>query len=304
VTGPVAAIDCGTNSTRLLIVDPDGRPLERLMRITRLGQGVDQHKALAPEAIERTVDVLREYRLVIDRFGVERTRMIATSAARDAANREDFFAAAEAVIGVRPELLDGDSEGRLSFAGATAQLNPTGGPFLVVDIGGGSTEFVLGGPDGPVASRSVDIGCVRMTERHIRTDPPAPGELQAAEHDIAAAIADVRRTVDLAAARTLVAVAGTATTVTALALGLPAYDPQRIHLSAVSLADVERIYDELARMDAAQRAALGAMHPGRVDVIIAGSLILREVVRAAGTRGMIASEHDILDGITLSLGQP
>jgi exopolyphosphatase/guanosine-5'-triphosphate,3'-diphosphate pyrophosphatase len=310
----VAGLDCGTNSLRLLVADLQpgtppsiGREIVREMRVVRLGEGVDRTGELSPAALARTFDVLRDYASQCRDLGAERVRMVATSATRDARNTGDFTRGVREILGVDPEVITGEREAALSFVGATGDLvsrPDLPDPYLVVDIGGGSTEFVLGGPDGPVASRSVDIGCVRMTERHIRTDPPAPGELQAAEHDIAAAIADVRRTVDLAAARTLVAVAGTATTVTALALGLPAYDPQRIHLSAVSLADVERIYDELARMDAAQRAALGAMHPGRVDVIIAGSLILREVVRAAGTRGMIASEHDILDGITLSLGQP
>ncbi|HEX4427703.1 MAG TPA: exopolyphosphatase, partial [Frankiaceae bacterium] len=283
----------------------------REMRIVRLGEGVDLTGRLSEAALDRTMTALREYAGLIAASGSPAVRMVSTSATRDAENSGEFTERVTAVLGVAPEVISGDEEARLSFAGATRELAGSGladvgcpPPYLVTDIGGGSTEFILGGPDGPVASRSVDIGCVRMTERHIRTDPPAVAELQAAEADIAAAIADVGRTVDLTAARTLVAVAGTATTVTALALGLPAYDPDRIHLSAVSLADVERIYGELSGMDAGQRAALGPMHPGRVDVIIAGALILRGVVRAAGTGRMIASEHDILDGITLSLGRP
>jgi exopolyphosphatase/guanosine-5'-triphosphate,3'-diphosphate pyrophosphatase len=307
----VGGLDCGTNSLRLLIADlqPDGtlRDVVRDMQVVRLGEGVDRTGQLSAAALERTFGVLREYASECREFGAERVRMVATSATRDARNRDDFTRGVREILGVDPEVITGEQEAALSFVGATGDLRSRpdlAHPYLVVDIGGGSTEFILGGPDGPVASRSVDIGCVRMTERHIRSDPAAPGELQAAEADISAAIDDVARTVDLTAARTLVAVAGTATTVTALALGLPAYDPDRIHLSAVSLADVERIYAELAGMDAAERAALGPMHPGRVDVIVAGALILREVVRAAGTGRMVASEHDILDGITLSLGPP
>ncbi len=307
----VAGLDCGTNSLRLLVADlqPDGtlRDVVRDMQVVRLGEGVDRTGELSAAALERTFGVLREYASRCRELGAERVRMVATSATRDARNRDDFTGGVRDILGVDPEVITGEQEAALSFVGATGDLRSRpdlGHPYLVVDIGGGSTEFILGGPDGPAASRSVDIGCVRMTERHLHSDPPSPGELQAAEADIAAAIADVRRTVDLAAARTLVAVAGTATTVTALALGLPAYDPDRIHLSSISAADVERIYDELAGMDAAHRAALGPMHPGRVDVIVAGALILREVVRATGTGGMVASEHDILDGITLSLGRP
>jgi exopolyphosphatase/guanosine-5'-triphosphate,3'-diphosphate pyrophosphatase len=307
----VAGLDCGTNSLRLLVADlqPDGtlRDVVRDMQVVRLGEGVDRTGELSPAALERTFNVLREYAEQCRDLGAQRVRMVATSATRDARNRDEFTRGVREILGIDPEVITGEQEAALSFVGATGDLRgrpELADPYLVVDIGGGSTEFILGGPDGPVASRSVDIGCVRMTERYIRTDPPAAAELQAAEADIAAAIADVGRTVDLTAARTLVAVAGTATTVTALALGLPAYDPDRIHLSAVSLADVERIYDELSGMDAGQRAALGPMHPGRVDVIIAGALILRGVVRAAGTGRMIASEHDILDGITLSLGRP
>ncbi len=306
----VAGLDCGTNSLRLLVADlqPDGtlRDVVRDMRVVRLGEGVDRTGELSPAALSRTFEVLREYAARCRDLGAERVRLVATSATRDARNTGDFTRGVREILGVDPEVITGEQEAALSFVGATGDLvsrPDLPDPYLVVDIGGGSTEFILGGPDGPAASCSVDIGCVRLTERHIRSDPPAPAELQAAEADIAAALADVGAAVDLAATRTLLAVAGTATTVTALALGLPAYDPGRIHLSAVSLGDVERIYDELARMDSARRAALGPMHPGRVDVIVAGALILREVVRAAGAGGMVASEHDILDGITLSLGQ-
>jgi exopolyphosphatase/guanosine-5'-triphosphate,3'-diphosphate pyrophosphatase len=304
----VAGLDCGTNSLRLLVADvqPDGtlRDVVREMKVVRLGEGVDRTGELSPAALTRTFNALREYADQCRELGAERIRMVATSATRDARNRADFVGGVREILGVDPEVVTGEEEAALSFAGATGDLRSRPDltePYLVVDIGGGSTEFVLGGQQGPAASRSVDIGCVRLTERHLRSDPAAADELAAAEADIAAAIADVRQTVDLGATRTLVAVAGTATTVTALSLGLPEYDPDRIHLSAISLQEVERIYEALAAMDSRQRAALGPMHPGRVDVIVAGALILREVVRAARTGGMVASEHDILDGITLSL---
>ena len=312
MTSRVAAIDCGTNSIRLLVADvADGKlsDVVREMRVVRLGEGVDRTGELAPAALSRTFAALGDYTAQLRDLGAERVRMVATSATRDARNRAEFTAGVRAILGADPEVITGEQEADLSFAGATGDLlvRPDfKAPYLVVDIGGGSTEFILGGPPGQAglrsASRSVDIGCVRLTERHFHTDPPRPSELAAALLDVSGAIADVLKTVALASAGTLVAVAGTATTVTALALGLPAYYPDRIHLSAVSLPDVERIYDELSVMAAAQRAALGPMHPGRVDVIVAGALVLREVVRAVGTAGMVASEHDILDGIALSLG--
>ncbi len=192
----LAGIDCGTNSTRLLVADADGWTVQRLMRITRLGQGVDANGRLAPEAIARTVAVLEEYREVLDRHGVDSVRMTATSAARDASNRDDFFTAAATAVGVPPELLGGEEEGRLAFRGATADLDPADGPFLVVDIGGGSTEFVLGDAGGVRAARSVDVGCVRLTERHLHGNPPTADEIQRAEADIRAAaaraVADLR----------------------------------------------------------------------------------------------------------------
>ncbi len=305
----VAALDCGTNSLRLLVADlqPDGTLVDvaREMRIVRLGEGVDRTGELSEAALGRTFGVLREYTTQLRDLGAQRVRMVATSATRDARNRDAFTAGVREILGADPEVITGAQEAALSFVGATGDLAARpefAAPYLVVDIGGGSTEFILGGVEGPSASRSVDIGCVRLTERHLRSDPAAPQELAAAAEDARAAIAEVRRTAPIEAAATLLAVAGTATTVTALALGLPAYDPERIHLSATPLADVERVYEELARMTAAQRAALGPMHPGRVDVIVAGALILREVVRAVGTGAMVAGEHDILDGIALSQG--
>ena len=305
----VAAIDCGTNSIRLLVADvaADGSltDVAREMKVVRLGEGVDRTGELSPAALARTFTALGEYTDQLRALGAERVRMVATSATRDARNRTDFTAGVRTVLGVDPEVITGSQEAELSFIGATGDLRARpdlAAPYLVVDIGGGSTEFILGGPGGVIASRSVDIGCVRLTERHLKADPPDPSQLAAALADVRAAIEEAGRSVDLAAASTLVAVAGTATTVTALALGLADYDPERIHLAAISRGDVERIYDELSGMDARHRAALGPMHPGRVDVIVAGALVLREVVRAAGTGGMVASEHDILDGIALSLG--
>jgi exopolyphosphatase / guanosine-5'-triphosphate,3'-diphosphate pyrophosphatase len=321
VKSRVAAIDCGTNSIRLLVADlkGDGKlsDVVREMRVVRLGEGVDHTGELAPAALRRTFAALADYTATLTDLGAERVRMVATSATRDARNRKEFSSGVRAILGAVPEVITGDQEAHLSFIGATGDLlarPDLAAPYLVVDIGGGSTEFILGGPPGTsdvpartiAESRSVNIGCVRLTERHFHDDPPTADQLAAALADVQAAIADVRdgvdgQRVDISSAGTLVAVAGTATTVTALALGLPAYDPDRIHLSAVSLAEVERVYAELAAMTAEQRAALGPMHPGRVDVIVAGALILREVVRAAGTGGMLASEHDILDGIALSL---
>jgi exopolyphosphatase/guanosine-5'-triphosphate,3'-diphosphate pyrophosphatase len=310
VTNRVAAIDCGTNSLRLLVADVsgDGRLVDvaREMRIVRLGEGVDRTGEIAPAALDRTLSVLSAYTRELRDLGARRVRMVATSATRDARNRADFTAGVREILGVPPEVITGEQEAALSFAGATADLvvrPDLPPPYLVVDIGGGSTEFILGAAEGPIASRSVDIGCVRLAERHLKDDPPTPQQLAAAAGDIAAALVDVARTVELEAASTLVAVAGTATTVAALALGLAEYDADRIHLSAISLSDVERVYAELAAMTAKQRATLGPMHPGRVDVIVAGALILRQVVRAAGTGAMVASEHDILDGIALSIGR-
>jgi exopolyphosphatase/guanosine-5'-triphosphate,3'-diphosphate pyrophosphatase len=309
MTTRVAALDCGTNSLRLLVADigTDGSLTDvlREMRVVRLGEGVDRTGELSQAALERTFGVLREYTAQLRELGAERVRMVATSATRDARNRGEFVSGVRDILGVDPEVITGDEEAALSFTGATGDLvarPDLAEPHLVVDIGGGSTEFILGsaGDANSVAARSVDIGCVRLTERHLRDDPATPEQLAAAQHDADEAIALAAESVDIRAAKTLIAVAGTATTVTALALGLPSYDPERIHLSSITLPQVERVYSDLAAMTAAQRAALGPMHPGRVDVIVAGALILRQVVRAVGTGSMVASEHDILDGIALS----
>lgn len=308
----VAAVDCGTNSIRLLVADvrpgPDGPPVLtdvlRRMEVVRLGQGVDRTGRLDPAALERTLRVLREYAQQARDLGAERVRMVATSATRDADNRADFAAGVHEILGVDPEVATGDEEAALTFAGATGDLrarSDVAEPYLVVDIGGGSTEFVLGDASGAHAARSVDIGCVRLTERHLHDDPPTEAQIAALLDDVSRALDEVRETVDIAAAATLVAVAGTATTVTGIALDLPAYDAGRIHLSRSTEAEVDDVAQRLLGMTSDARAALPVMHPGRVDVIGAGALVLREVVRAVGTGSVVASEHDILDGIALSL---
>jgi len=301
VSGPVAAIDSGTNSTRLLIADAAGRTLDRRMTITRLGQDVDRTGRLAPEAIDRVLAALREYRRALDDHGVDRVRMVATSAARDAANRDDLFDAAEEVLGVRPELLSGDEEGRLSFAGATSELDPGDGPFLVVDIGGGSTEFVVG-RDEPIGVRSIDVGCVRLTERFLRSDPPQAGELSDALSVVRTHLDDVAREVPatLDAAR-LVGLAGSVTTVAAVELGLPRYDRDRIHHFRLSRAAAEDVFRTLATEARADRRANPGLEEARVDVIVGGALVLVAVMRYFDFDECLVSEADILDGIAASL---
>lgn len=297
----VAAVDCGTNSTRLLVSDGT-RSLDRLMRITRLGQDVDRTGRLAPEAIERTVAVLGEYREVMDRHGVERVRMTATSAARDAANRGEFFDAAEAVLGARPELLPGDEEGRLSFAGATAGLDRADGPFLVVDIGGGSTELITGTdePDGVI---SVDIGCVRITERFLHSDPPTPEELSQAVQVVRAYLEDdVDRALPQAHdARRMIGLAGTVSTFAAVEQGLAEYDRDRIHHFVLTRAAAEDVFRTLATEAAADRRHNPGLEAGRVDVIVGGAVVLVAVMRHYGVDGLLVSESDILDGLVQSL---
>jgi exopolyphosphatase/guanosine-5'-triphosphate,3'-diphosphate pyrophosphatase len=301
----VAAIDCGTNSVRLLIADiVDGglTDLERRMEIVRLGQGVDQTGVLAPEALWRTFTAMRGYAELIERHGAEKTRVVATSATRDARNRGEFVAGVLDIFGVAPEVVSGDEEARLSFTGATKELVERRQirPYLVVDIGGGSTEFVVGS-SGVQAAKSVDIGCVRMTERHLQGDPPSPDQFAAAVADIDSALRTVRETVPVDQARTLVGLAGSVTTVVAMALDLPGYDSKKIHLSRVNAERVHSITRRLMHATRAERAAIGAMHPGRVDVIAAGALILDRIMREFGFGAVVASEHDILDGIAWSL---
>ena len=299
--GHRAAIDCGTNSTRLLVVGGDGATVERLMHITRLGQGVDATGRLAPEAVDRTLDVLGGYRETMDRLGVGRVRMTATSAARDAANRDEFLGAAEAAVGVRPELLTGDQEARLSFLGAASDLDPADGPFLVVDIGGGSTEFAVGTTE-PEGALSVDMGCVRLTERFLASDPPRPEELSQAVSVARDYLEDVARDLPAAAeVRRLVGLAGTVTTVAAVELGLGVYDRARIHHFVLTRAAVEDVFRTLATESRAQRVANPGMEEARADVIVGGTVILAAVMRYFEFEECLVSEADILDGLVLSL---
>jgi exopolyphosphatase / guanosine-5'-triphosphate,3'-diphosphate pyrophosphatase len=299
----VAAVDCGTNSLRLLVADAhDGvlTDVRREMRVVRLGEDVDRTGLLAPQALERTRVALVEYAETCRALDVERTRMIATSATRDAGNRGEFTALVRGVLGIEPEVVSGGEEAALSFDGATRGLDPVDGPFLVVDIGGGSTEFVLG-TRAVEAARSVDVGCVRLTERHLRADPPTPAQVEAAEGDVAAALVQVREAVPVEQARLAVGLAGSVTTVAAHALRLPAYQAERIHLARLGAASVVEAASDLLAMPRAHRAALPYMHPGRVDVIGAGALVLRTVVERLDLPEVLVSEADILDGIAWSL---
>ena len=305
LTRRVAAIDCGTNSTRLLIasLDDGGRLVthERLMRITRLGRGVDANGRLDPGAIERTIEVLREYREVMDRFGATTARIAATSAARDAANRDDFFDGAEAVLGTRPELITGDQEAALSFRGATADLDPALGPFLVVDIGGGSTEFSFGTTE-PLASVSVDMGCVRMTEQFLHGDPPTAEELSNCLSVIEMYLADVQREiVDLDQTATFVGLAGTVSTAAAVEIGLATYDRDRIHHFQLTKAAVEDVFRTLATESLADRVFNPGLEKERADVIVGGMCVLVQLMRQLAFDECLVSEADILDGLALSI---
>ena len=301
----VAAIDCGTNSIRLLIADHDpaaGTLTDRLRRteLVRLGQDVDRTGRLAPEALERTRVALASYAADAERERVEQVRMVATSATRDAANREDFRAMVLRTLGAEPEVVSGREEAELSFAGAVRELTDTAPPRLVADIGGGSTELVLG--DGAVeAACSMDIGSVRLTERHLHDDPPTAEQVAAAERDLRDALGAARRDVPIERARTFVGVSGTVTTVSALAQGLERYDPARTHHSRIPASAVRETADWLLRSTRAQRAAKAVIQPGRVDVIGAGALILRVLTEETGAGEVVASEKDILDGIAWSI---
>ena len=312
----VASIDCGTNSIRLLVADVPAEgghtDLLRRMEVVRLGQGVDATGRLAPEAIERTRLVLVEYAAATRNLGATAVRMVATSATRDAANRTDFEDMVLDVLGQKPDVATGREEAELSFLGATASLDaaarahgsaPPRPPFLVVDIGGGSTELVLGDGDGVRAAQSVDIGCVRMTERHLHGDPPSAEQIQRAEDDIRAALAEVTAEVPVAEAASLVGLAGSVTTVAALALELPAYDSDAIHGSRISVEQVRAVTADLLAATRERRAAMPVMHPGRVDVIGAGALVLRVLMDEFGMAEVVVSEHDILDGIALRLAR-
>ena len=299
----VAAVDCGTNSLRLLVADVDGRTkhdVHREMRVVRLGQGVDRTGELAPEAVERTRLALVDYAVTCRALGVQSVRMVATSATRDARNRGAFTDMVRAVIGVEPEVISGDEEAALSFDGATRGLDPRQGPFLVIDIGGGSTELVLG-TTAVESAVSIDIGSVRLTERHLHADPPTPAQVAAARADVDEAMARVRDVVPVGRALTAVGLAGSVTTVAALALGLQTYDSGRIHLSRVSAGDVLMVSTRLLRMSAPERAAQAVIHPGRLDVIGAGALVLATLVDRLGLPEVLVSESDILDGIAWSI---
>ncbi|MGI5147629.1 exopolyphosphatase [Plantactinospora sp. CA-294935] len=313
----MAAIDCGTNSIRLLVADlPDASAgpgaelaeVVRRMEIVRLGQDLDRTGRLAPEALERTRQALVGYATSIESLGVSRVRMCATSASRDASNAGEFRAMVVDTLGVEPEVVTGEEEARLSFTGAVRGLgDDVRAPYLVVDIGGGSTEFVVGGrPAGGGAAAvdaavSVDIGCVRMTERHLHGDPPTPEQLAAAEADITAVVDRALSVVPGREAATLIGLAGSVTTVAGIALGLPEYRPDRIHHARIPYADVLKVTSDLLARSSAERLTIPVMHPGRADVIGAGALVLRIVMERAGMSSVIASERDILDGIAYSL---
>ena len=294
----VAGIDCGTNSVRLLVIE-DGRDVHRETRIVRLGQAVDRTGVLAPEAIERTRVALADYAAIIERLGVQRTRMVATSATRDAANRDDFTAMVRDTLGVDAEVVTGLEEAALSFAGAVGTMDGLPRPVLLVDLGGGSTELVLGGRQ--LSAHSMDVGSVRMTERHLRDDPPTQEQVDAAVADVRKAIETARADVPLQEARTVVGVAGSITTIAAVALDLEEYDPEVIHGSRISAERIAEVTDRLLHLDHDRRAAIRVIHPGRVDVIGGGALVLRTLVDEVGAAEIVVSEHDILDGIALSI---
>jgi exopolyphosphatase/guanosine-5'-triphosphate,3'-diphosphate pyrophosphatase len=298
-SGAVGAVDIGTNSVRLLIVDAAGRELERVMRMTRLGQGVDVSGELLPEAIARTTAVLTEYATLLRGHGVDRVRAAATSAARDAKNGQHFFDAAEAALGVRPELLSGDAEARLSFDGATHGLPRTEGPFLVIDLGGGSTEFVLGSEQ-PEAEISVQMGCVRMTERHLRSDPPTSEELGACAADVRFVLAPVRAVINVKKARCAIGLAGTVTALSAMQLGLTRYDATRTHHSRLSASQVSTLCARLAAATVAERRQM-LVEPARAEVIVGGALVLSTLLSELGIDELLVSERDILDGLAASL---
>lgn len=302
----VASVDIGTNSTRLLVADVDGRgreakllTLDRRTQITRLGQGVHDARQLHPEAIQRTLDVLAQYRQVLDEHGVERVRATATSASRDAANRDEFFDPAEAILGVRPELISGEEEARLEYLGATADLEP--GSYLLFDVGGGSTEFIAGREE-PAGLCSIDIGCVRLTEQYLHGDPPTPEELSQAVSVVRDHLADVDRLVPAAArAHTLVGTAGTVWTLAAIELGVDPAQSERIDQFRLTKAAAEEVFRTLATEPIAQRRHNPGLDPGRVDVIVGGAIVVVSVMRHWGFDALLVSEADILDGLARSI---
>lgn len=298
---PVAAVDCGTNSTRLLVADSQLAPLERIQSITRLGEGVASTGVLKPEAIERTLEVLRAYRKVLDSHGVRAVRASATSAARDASNREDFFGPATQILGVRPELLSGDDEGKLSFAGAMRDLHGPAEGTLVIDIGGGSTEFVLG-TESSSQTLSVDMGCVRMTEAYLHHDPPTATELSQLLSVVRSHLDDVARLLpESASATRLVGLAGTITTMAAVDIGLTSYDRNKIHHYQLTREAAEEVFRTLATEARDDRIHNPGLEEARADVIVGGAAILVAIMRYFGVDSCLVSEADILDGMAASL---
>ncbi|MGD0984348.1 MAG: DUF501 domain-containing protein [Acidimicrobiales bacterium] len=299
--GPVAAIDCGTNSTRLLVADTSGRALERLMRITRLGQGVDRDGRLDESAMQRTIDVLAEFRRVMDHHGVTRARATATAAARDARNTGEFTRRVTEILGTAPEVLDGEEEGRLTYLGATAELDPAAGPYLVLDVGGGSTELVEGAA-GATTAVSLEIGCVRCSERFLEHDPPLAGELEALRVHVRRLVTGaVEAHPELGDAAQLIGVAGTVAGLVRLDQGIVVYDRSRIHHARLSLAAIERLIGELSALPLVKRLEWPALEAERADVIIGGAAVLAEAMVVLGFEVMTASESDLLDGIVAEL---
>jgi exopolyphosphatase/guanosine-5'-triphosphate,3'-diphosphate pyrophosphatase len=299
----VAVIDCGTNSIRLLIAEISGsnfKEVIRTMEIVRLGQGVDENKAFHPDAINRTLSAVKSFKEIIDKNKVDKIRFCATSATRDAMNRNLFIDGVRDILNVQVEVIPGEEEAALSFTGATYQLDQGAGPFLVVDIGGGSTEFVYGDKK-VMSAKSVNIGCVRMSERHLTSQPPTMDQIASAIVDIDIAITQAAVSVPINSAKSLIAVAGTATTVAAAALDLSKYDRDLIHLSKISADKVHKVAQMFQSMSKSEISALPYMHEGRVDVITAGSLVLSRVMAATGAVEFVASESDILDGMAFSL---
>jgi len=303
----VAAIDCGTNSIRLLIADStDGTLIDviRTMVIVRLGEGVDKTGEFSQGALGRTFAALDSFEALIREHKPERIRFVATSASRDVSNRAEFVSGIKSRLGIEPDVISGDEEAELSFIGATAdllnQVNPPEAPYLVIDIGGGSTEFVLG-TSAPTESISTNIGCVRMTERNLTSDPPTTAQIAAATADVDAAIDQAFQVVPIAQAKSLIGLAGSVTTVAALALGLSEYDSEKIHGSRISAKAVHQVTQDLLHMTRADRAALGPMHEGRIDVIGGGALVLDRIMQRTGIPEVLVSERDILDGIARNL---
>ena len=298
-----AAIDCGTNAIRLLIAAVDSNKVSdrlREMRTVRLGEGVDATGEFSNMALERTFAACREYAELLMQYEIKELRFVATSASRDVSNRDVFITGVKEILGVEPEVISGDQEAELSYRGALSGLDVKGS-VLVADIGGGSTEFVTTLADRSLVSESVNIGCVRMTERYLQSDPPTQQEVEAATRDIRNQIELIARTVPIRTETTFIGLAGSVTTVAAMALGLHEYDADLIHGSALSMEEVDAVTNELLHMTRAQRAELGFMHPGRVDVIGGGALVLRESMRLLGFTQVVVSEKDLLDGVVIAL---